>query len=99
MPESEAYRRWILWIKTKQIITTKDADHARRMAERRNVGQERWLHGLACAEAVDRTLRVDKELDRLDAGRERRPDQVFALTNEETQAVALTARREPADEA
>ena len=52
----------------------------------------------AGGEKLDGPLSVQQEMNRLEPGRERRLDEIFALTTEQSGAVALTARRETADE-
>ncbi|HEU6445610.1 MAG TPA: hypothetical protein VFL61_11180 [Gaiellaceae bacterium] len=68
------------------------------MPERRDLGEKPRLDRLAGRKAFDWPLGVDQQLDGLEAGRERRLDEVFALTTEQAQALALTTGSETADE-
>jgi hypothetical protein len=68
------------------------------MPERRDLGEKLRLDPLAGRKAFDGALGVDQQLDGLEAGRERRLDEVFALTTEQAQSLALTTGSETADE-
>jgi hypothetical protein len=61
------------------------------MAQRRDLCEEARVDLLRLREAGDGPLGIDKQLDGLDAGRERRLDQILALTTEQAQALALIA--------
>jgi len=61
------------------------------MAQHRQLRKEARLDLSARRESIRRTLAVDQEVDRLEPGLERRPDQIFALTTEEAQPLTLTA--------
>jgi hypothetical protein len=82
VPQGKTDRRRSLWAQKRQIRTTEDSEHPRRMAEDGQLGEETRLHRLSAGEAVNRPLRIDQQLDRLEAGLERRLDEVFALTTE-----------------
>ena len=56
------------------------------------------LDELAAGETLNEAFPVQQEMDWLEPGRERRLDEIFALTTEQSRAVALAAGREPADE-
>jgi len=71
-----------------QIVAPEDADHARRVGERRDPCEQLRLDGLA----------RDKQVDRLDAFRPRRLDEILALADEEAELRALAAAFEAADE-
>lgn len=91
MPESETDGRWRTWFKTRQIGAAEDSDHPRRMTESGDLGEEPRLHRLRALKTRDGALGIDEQLDRLEPGLEGRLDQVFTLTTEQTQALALTA--------
>jgi len=61
------------------------------MAERRDLCQEARFDQVRLREAGHRPIGIDEQLDRLDAGRERRLDEILSLTTEQAQALALTA--------
>lgn len=61
------------------------------MSERGDLGEEARLDRLGPGQVERRPLCVDEQLNRLDAGRERRLHEIFALTTEQTQALALAA--------
>ena len=63
------------------------------MSERRRLGEQARVNELRAGE-VHRPVGVDQQVDRLEAGRERRLDEVFALTNEEAEPFALPAGRQ-----
>src|SRR5439155_4233565 len=69
-----------------QIVPPVDADHARRMRERRDLRQERRLDVLAC----------DEQLDRLDAARGH--DEILALDREEAELLPPAPLVQLADE-
>jgi hypothetical protein len=68
------------------------------VTEGRDFCEEGRLDELTAGETLDRALRVQQKMDWFEAGRERRLDQIFALTTEQPGAVALAAGRETADE-
>ncbi len=82
MPESETDRRWGTWLQTRQIRTTEDTDHTRRMPERGDLSEEPRLHRLCVLETGYGPLGIDEQLDRLEAGSEGRLDQILSLTTE-----------------
>src|SRR5207247_6569403 len=65
-----------------------DADRTRRVAEGRDLGQQRRLDSLT----------GDEQLDRLDSGRRRRVDEVLSLRREQPELVAPAAVVQLADE-
>ena len=69
---------------TRQVVAPEDADHARRVAERRQVGDETGFDVLA----------RDEQLDGLDPRRAGRVDEVFALAHEQPLSLALPSRLE-----
>lgn len=68
------------------------------MTERRDFCEQPRLDALSAGKTVNGPLGVEQEMDWFEAGRERRLDQIFALTTEQSAAVALTSGCEPADE-
>lgn len=68
------------------------------MAESRHLSEEPGVDFLGIREPLDRTLGVDEQLRGRDVGRERRLDEVFALTDEEAEAFTLLSGGEPPDE-
>ena len=68
------------------------------MTEGRDFCEQSRLDELSAGETVNGPVGVQQEMDWFEAGRERRLDQVFALTTEQPAAVALASGREPADE-
>ena len=68
------------------------------MAKRRDFSEEARLDELAAGETLDGPLPVQQEMNWLEPGRERRLDEIFALTTEQSGAVALAAGRKTADE-
>jgi hypothetical protein len=71
-----------------QIVAAEDREHARRVRERRDGGEELGLDVLA----------GDEHVDRLRPGGEPGLDQVFALADEEAGLRPLVAALEPADQ-
>jgi hypothetical protein len=63
----------------RQVVAPVDADHARRVTERRQLGDKGGIDVLA----------RDEQFDRLDAGGSRGLDEVLALANEEPFLLAL----------
>ena len=68
----------------RQVCAAVDADHARRVRERRELGDERRLDVLA----------GDEQVDRLDAGSARGLDEILALADEQPLLLALPPRLE-----
>src|SRR5215207_5177111 len=68
----------------RKVVPPVDADRAGGMRHRRDLCEHLSSNGLA----------RDEEVDRLDPGRLRRLDEIFALGDEEPFAVALRARGE-----
>lgn len=68
------------------------------MTEGRDFCEQPRLDELSAGETVNGAVGVQQEMDWFEAGRERRLDQVFALTTEQPAAVALTSGSKPADE-
>ena len=52
------------------------------MAQRRDFREEARLDELAAGETLNGTLPVQREVDWLEPGRERRLDEIFAVTTE-----------------
>ena len=75
MPQREHQRHRA----ARQVVAPVDTDHARRVTERRQLGDESRLDVLA----------RDEQLDRLDAGGSRGVDEVLALADEEPLLLAL----------
>ena len=73
-------------------------DRSRRVAERRDFREEARLDELAAGETLNRSAPRPAGDELARAGRERRLDEIFALTTEQPGAVALAAGRETADE-
>jgi hypothetical protein len=71
------------------------------MTERRDVCEQTRLDGLCMRKARELrwTVGVDERLDRLEAGSERRLDEVFALTTEQPQPFTLASPVQAPDEA
>jgi len=97
MPEREPGRRGQL---PRQVSPPKDGDDARRVCQRRKLGEEPRLDLLAILQAVglDGPFRVDERLDRPDTRGEPCGDEILPLADEEPELGALPARRELADE-
>ena len=84
-PERETDRRQR---RLPEIATPEDADHARRMAERRHLGERGRVDVVA----------GDEQFDRLDPGAARRIDEILALAHEQPELLPLPRRREAPDE-
>jgi hypothetical protein len=56
-----------------------------------DLGEEARLDRLRLRETGDGPLGINEQLDRLEAGRERRLDQILSLTTEQAQALTLAA--------
>ena len=82
VPERERHRPHA----ARQVVAPVDADHARRVRERRHLGEERRLDVLA----------RDEQVDRLDA--RRRLDEILTLRDEQPELVAPAPVVELADE-
>ena len=82
VPERERHRAYT----TRQVVPPVDADHARRVRERRHLGEQRRLDVLA----------RDEQVDRLDPGG--RFDEVLTLRDEQPELVAPAPVVELADE-
>jgi hypothetical protein len=82
MPERERHGAHA----AREVGTAEDAEHPRRMRERRGLGQERRLDVLA----------RDEQVDRLDAGRGL--DEILTLRDEQLELVAPAPVMELADE-
>ena len=65
----------------RQVVAAVDADRARRVRQRRELGEQLGRHRLA----------GDEQLDRLDPRRARRVDEILALDDEQALALALRA--------
>ena len=85
MPEREPDRTRLVG---RQVGTAEDPDHARRMGERGDGGEQLGLDRLA----------GDEQIDRLDARRPRRLDEVLALADEQAELLPLPAALEPPHE-
>ena len=84
VPEGEPDGR----LAARQVAPAEDADDPRRMAERRDVGQQRRLDVFA----------RDEQLSGFDSDAARRSNEVFALGDEEAELVPPAAVLELADE-
>ena len=82
MPERERHRAHA----ARQVGAPEDAEHARRVRERRHLGEQRRLD----------VLSRDEQVDRLDAGG--RLDEVLTLRDEQLELVAPAPVVELADE-
>ncbi len=72
----------------RQVVAAVDADHARRVPERRHLREQLGRD----------VLSRDEQVDRLDARGERRLDQILALSDEQPELVAPAPVPELADE-
>jgi len=68
----------------REVLSPKDPDDARGMAERRDLREELRLDGLA----------RDEQLDRFDTGGARRAAEILSLRREETRLLTVLARAE-----
>ena len=68
------------------------------MTEGRDFCEQPRLDELSAGETVNGPVGVHQEMDWFEAGRERRLDQIFALTTEQSASVTLASGREPAEE-
>jgi hypothetical protein len=68
------------------------------VTEGRDFCEQPGLDELSIRQTVDRPLGVQEKMDWFEAGRERRLDQIFALTTEQSASVTLASGREPAEE-
>ncbi len=78
----------------------KDADHARRVRQRRDPGHERAVHERGAGKTVEQhgARRIHERLDRLEPGVERGRDEILALRGEEAEPLPLARRLELAHE-
>jgi len=72
----------------RQVLAPVDADRARRVRERRDLGEQLRRDGLA----------GDEQVDRRDPGSARRVDEILALRDEQPELVAPAPVTELADE-
>jgi hypothetical protein len=84
VPERERHRHHA----ARQVVAPVDADDARRVRERRDVGEQLGRDGLA----------RDEQVDGLEAGLVRRLDEVLPLRDKQPKLVAPAPVAELADE-